>query len=242
MIEVTTTIAEVRPETPDAATLRLDLGGARFRYRPGQHVTIAAAQFGLGPGVSYFALASDGLDPGSIEISVKDRGDKAPSVATQLVRCSRPGESVVIAGPGGSYGYPEPVPPGVTGFVHVCAGSGVAPNRGMIRHALLRGWPQAHLLALQSRGEEDVFYRDEWRDLGARFGGRFRLLHAFSGRGEYLSEERLRESMRGLVDPERAMAFVCGPNKGRHGRPGFCDSWAARLPALGFDPSRIVKA
>ncbi|MFN3487061.1 MAG: hypothetical protein ACK44W_16470, partial [Planctomycetota bacterium] len=35
----------MRPETPDAATLRLDLGGAPFPYRPGQYIEIDPHQF-----------------------------------------------------------------------------------------------------------------------------------------------------------------------------------------------------
>ena len=60
-----TTVREVQPETPDAVTLRLDLCGVRFAYRPGQYVTIDPRQFdalreaNLSPGC--YSLSSDGL-------------------------------------------------------------------------------------------------------------------------------------------------------------------------------------
>src|SRR5438105_1282542 len=45
MPEVTTTVAKVSRETPDAVTLRLDLAGATFLYRPGQYIEIDPHQF-----------------------------------------------------------------------------------------------------------------------------------------------------------------------------------------------------
>jgi ferredoxin-NADP reductase len=256
MSEIETTIAAVRRETADAVTLSLDLGGRPFPYRPGQHVRLDPLQFeALRPRLAgrarpaFFSISSDGLDGGTLEITVKDSRPGEPGVAAYLVREARPGEQVRIAGPLGRYCLPPEPPPGVQGFLHVCAGSGVAPNRGMIRHALARGWPQRHLLILQNRGEADVLFRAEWEDLRARYGDRFRVRHVFSrSSGEYVSEELVRREMRGYLDPDAAWAFVCGPNVPRGNRPGFADCWrgsgaaggAGGLRALGFRPECIL--
>lgn len=271
--EIRTRVADVRPETPDAATLRLDLGGEAFPYRPGQYVEIDPHQFpelaaeiarreadrGMPEPPRGFSLASDGLDPRFLEISIKEehRGPFPPLLTPLLVRGLAVGRELVLRGPLGSYCLPERPPDGITGFLHLCAGSGVAPNRGMIRHALGRDWPQRHLLILQNRTEEDVFYRDEWPALRARHPDRFRLRLLFSrSRGERVTVEEVRREMEGFLDPAASLAFVCGPNRPREAagpdgvrrrEPGFCDLWcgSARrkqeglLARVGFSPDRI---
>jgi ferredoxin-NADP reductase len=170
-------------------------------------------------------------------------------VAPFLVRKLAAGRRVTLAGPHGRYCLPESPPEGVEGFLHLCAGSGVAPNRGMIRHALRKGWPQRHLLLLQDRGPEHVLFRDEWRELAARHSDRFRIRHLFSrSGGEYLSEDAICLAMEGYFDAGRALAFVCGPNAPRAGQPGFVDRWRGNpktgapglLTSLGFPADRIL--
>lgn len=261
---IASTVAEVRPETADAVTLRLDLGGAPFPHRPGQYVEIDPRQFEeLGPAIAEmekakgfpesprsFSIASDGLDPRFIELSIKEEKPRAfdPVVTPFLVRRVRAGRRVVFTGPGGRYCLPEEPPP-VAGFLHLCAGSGVAPNRGMIRHALAKGWPQRHLLVLQNRAPEDVFYRAEWPDLLARHPDRLRIAHAYSvAEKEHVSPERVRSLLEGWIDPKSALALVCGPNRPRGKEAGFCEKWAGNprrrtpgwLDALSFPPDRIL--
>jgi ferredoxin-NADP reductase len=241
---VETTLSAVLPQTPSAATLRLDLGGAAFPYRPGQHVALDPHQFealapaiaareaerGKREGLAYFSLSSDGLDPSSIEITVKDAGGV---LAPFLVRKARPGLKVSVGAAAGGYVLPDPEA-GVDGCLHLCAGSGVAPNRGILRHALGRGDPRRHLLVLQDRGPGDVLFRADWEDLRARHRDRFRVRHVYSRSvGERVDESLLRREMGGYLEPGRMVALICGPNQGQ-GRPGFVDDWRARLAAMGI--------
>ncbi len=274
MGQATVLVSEARPETADAVTLRLDLRGASFPYRPGQYIEIDPHQFpelarpiaeveaikGMPESPRGFSLASDGLDPRFLEITVKEekaRGPHPPILTPWLVRHARPGRAIEVSGPAGRYCLPDS-PPAVGGFLHLCAGSGVAPNRGMIRSALLGGWPQRHLLVLQNRTEADVFYRAEWPDLIRRFPGRLEVRHVYSvTAGEHVSADLVRREMDGFLDPADAMALVCGPNRprevqepGGHKRrePGFCELWCGHprrnvpgfLGALGFPSERIL--
>ena len=250
-----TTLSEVRRESASASTLRLDLGGVPLDYRPGQYVTISPHQFeSLGPairereaargkkeGPGYFSLSSDALDPSAVEITVKARSSAAALLPHFLANEARAGLRIELAGPDGRYALPAAPPEGVAGILHLCAGSGVAPNRGMIRHALARGWPQRHLLVLQERAEEEVLFRSEWRDLLARHGDLFRMRTLLSSRSEYADPAIVREAMAGFIEAPSSMAFVCGPNAPRNGNSGFLDSWKRALhDALGFAAPRIV--
>lgn len=264
MRTVTATVAEVRPETADAVTLRLDLGGAEFPYRPGQYVQFDPHQFGglaaalrervakrgARESTAFYSLSSDGTDARVLEITIKlGRPDVAPSLVSHyLVRQTKRGDTLVLSGPAGRYCLPESPPAGIEGFLHVCAGSGVAPNRGMIRHALLRGWPQRQILVLQNRTEGDILFREEWKDLRGRYPSQFRVRHLFSvPAGEYATADVVRAEMQGFLDGARALAFVCGPNNTRGGQPGFCDLWAGPkgdgtglLATLGIPPGRVL--
>ncbi len=273
MADVVVTVAEIRRETDDAVTLRLDLGGAAFPYRPGQYIEIDPHQFpelageiatleaakGMPESPRGFSLSSDALEPGFLEISIKEdrKGAYPPLLTPFLVRRVKAGQKLALTGPAGRYGLPES-PPAVAGFLHLCAGSGVAPNRGMIRHALARGWPQRHLLVLQNRTAADVFFAAEWPALLERHADRLRVRHVLSvTSGEHVSVELLRGEMKGWLDGAADLALVCGPNRPRESvgpdgaktkQPGFCEQWCGhprrKLPGLldqlGFTPDRIL--
>ncbi|RPH47877.1 MAG: hypothetical protein EHM91_05130 [Planctomycetota bacterium] len=255
MADITTTLREVRPESPHASTLRLDLGAATFDYRPGQYIMIDPHQFeelvpeirereaqrGKTMGPAYFSLSSDATDPKLIEITVKLGADGPPGMLPAfLLRKTEPGRAIRIQGPGGKYHLPEEPPPGITGFLHLCAGSAVAPNRGMIRHALARKWPQRHLLILQDRSESDHLFHKEFEDLARHHAGfRFRQVHS-RAKQELLTVERIRTEASGFLDLTASWAFICGPNHPRPQGPGFVDRLRGALTAtLGFTPDRI---
>lgn len=256
MAEVTTTVRDLRTESPSAATVRLDLGGAAFPYRPGQYITIDPHQFEdlaaeireketqrgkpLGPG--YFSLSSDGLDPTLLEFTVKLPVDGPPSMLPKYLMAGlHEGRKVRVAGPGGKYGLPDSPPADVSGFLHICAGSGVAPNRGMIRHALTRKWPQRHLLLVQDREEPDALFRREFGDLAARHKDGFRFRHFFTrSTPDRISAQAIRDAASGYLDFGSTWAFICGPNTARPDGPGFVDRIRQLLVAeFGLPGDRI---
>jgi len=272
--EIETVVSEVRRETSDAVTLRLDLQGRPFRYKAGQSVEIDPHQFpelaerlavaedakGMAESSRGFSLCSDPSDPGFLEISVKEtRGGRFPPVLSPwIVRRTRVGQPIRLAGPFGQYHLPDHPPQTRSGFLHLCAGSGVAPNRGMIRHALGRGWPHRHLLVLQNRTEDDIFYRDEWPDLMRRYPDRLKVCHVFSVlTGQHVDVDLLHREMEGFLEGSSAQAMVCGPNRAREfvgsrgtriRFPGFCELWCGNprrnaeglLLKLGFTADRIL--
>jgi len=249
------TVSEVRRESASAVTLRLDLGGTPLDYRPGQYIKIDPHQFaaletavrereaarGKPEGPGYFSLSSDAIDPRWVELTVKATAATAAPLPNFLVREAKAGLAVAFDGPAGRYCLPVQPPPGVRGFLHLCAGSGVAPNRGMIRHALLRKWPQRHVLVVQDRTEEDLLFRQEWKELAAGHPDLFRVRTVLSSTSGHVTPDLVREAMAGFIDAPSSMVFLCGPNQPRDGAPGFLDAWKTHLRAsLGFDPSRVI--
>lgn len=246
------TIREVRRESDAAATLVMEAGD--YPYRPGQYLSIDPHQFaelapalaerarqrGKPDGPAYFSIASDGLAPGRVEITVKVVPMAAGSpLPPFLLERARPGLEIRVGPAAGRYVYPEPMPGGIQGVVHVCAGSGAAPNRGLIRSALGRGWPLRHLLVLQDRRPQDVLYRDEWPQLEERHPDRFRLRLRLSSRGEYIEAADVSAALRGWLEPAAVLAFVCGPNYPRAASLGFIDLACRELAAAGIPAGRI---
>lgn len=250
-----TTVSEIRRESSVAVTLRLDLGGKPLDYRPGQYVMIDPHQFpalaaaveareaqrGKREGPGYFSLSSDATDPRSVEITVKaPTGNPAP-LPGYLVREAAVGLPVAFDGPAGRYFLPIQAPPGVRGLLHLCAGSGLAPNRGMIRHALLRKWPQRHVLVIQDRTEEDLLFRQELQDLQKAHPDLLRVRTELSSKGGYVTPDSIRAAMEGFIDAPSSMVFLCGPNQSKESRRGFVDAWKVDLlESLGFDPARLI--
>lgn len=246
------TVSAVIRETPNVVTVRMDLGGQPFDYKPGQAINIDPKQF---PALSdlvrlhetrtgqpvmprAFSLSSNPLEKGFIEITVKqeENHDLPPLLSPYFVRNLKQGEKISIMGPFGSYTLPDHLDPSITGFIHICAGSGVAPNRGIIKYALSRGLPQKHVLFYQNRTPEDIIFRREWEQLQVRYAGHLKVVHVLSrpqdgkekwlGRTGYITEELIRAELEGQFDLAGAMAFVCGPNRPRDGGPGFLEKYA----------------
>src|SRR5262245_44635989 len=110
MTTITSTVSSIHPEAPLSVTLRLDLGGAPFAYRPGQYIEIDPHQFeelagdirdleekkGMPEMPRSFSLSSDGLDPSYVEISVKQNPKDGPYhqlLAPYFVSKLRPGRT-----------------------------------------------------------------------------------------------------------------------------------------------------
>src|SRR5262245_32316468 len=127
MVTINSKVASIHPEAPLSVTIRLDLGGAPFAYRPGQYIEIDPHQFeDLAPEIREleaqkgmpemprsFSLSSDGTEPSFIEISVKQNPKDGPFhqlLAPYFVGRLSPGRGFVFSGPNGRYCLPEAPP------------------------------------------------------------------------------------------------------------------------------------
>ncbi|HJP88852.1 MAG TPA: 4Fe-4S dicluster domain-containing protein [Candidatus Limnocylindrales bacterium] len=121
---VTVTIAEVRPETADAATLRLTTDDpALLAARPGQFVMVAVPAFAIPP------ISISRINPDGLELTIRGAGP-ATSFLTRL----GPGSTLALRGP---LGRPWPIEDAIGRDVAIIAGGiGLAPLRGLIDDVL----------------------------------------------------------------------------------------------------------
>lgn len=219
-------IREVLPATPRARIVRLDLDGTAFDYAAGQAVLVGVTS---GPKRPY-SLASSPEETrrdGCIELLVGVDASGNPGPHLILER----GRTVDVEGPLGSFTFPPA--PAERRFVFIAGGTGIAPLRAMLHHALAIPHEQIGLW-YSARTPDEFAYEAELRALAR--GGRIELRQtvtrtvddAWSGPRGRIG----RADLQALVHDPATLCFVCGP-------PALVAEMSAHLAELGIGRSRI---
>jgi ferredoxin-NADP reductase len=223
-------VAETAEETPRVRTLFLEVDGWPG-HRAGQHLDVSlTAEDGYQAQRSY-SIASAPED--RLAITVERLGDG--EVSPYLVDEAREGDRFEIRGPIGGYFVWEASEAGP--LLLVAGGSGIVPLMAMIRHRAAAGGTAPTRLLYSSRTIEDVIYRDELDELGARQDG-LEVFHTLTrsqpegwpGYSRRIDGEILREVAWPASD--RPQVFVCGSTR-------FVDTAADGLVELGYEPQSI---
>jgi 3-ketosteroid 9alpha-monooxygenase subunit B len=262
-------VREVVQETADTVTLVLDADIPRD-YLAGQFVNvdphaIAAtcdrareleALKGKKERARPLSLASAPHEQ-FLALTVKEEpaGQFPSLLSPYLVKGIQPGDRLPCAGYAGLYTLPEELPTGAH-LVHLCAGSGIVPNFGMIKDALHRDLPVRQTLLYSNRSWSDVIFRRELVALAHAHPERLTVVHALTRhphgaeapvRQERIGEAMIREHVPSLDD---AWFFVCGPSvpayaraaaraRGEHPTPRFLECMKALLLGMGVQKQRI---
>lgn len=128
-------IVEVRPETPDSATLVIKPGwGFGFDYQPGQYIGIGLLVDGRWRWRSYsLTSVPHPSAPRTVTITVKAMPEGF--LSTHLVAGVRPGTVIRLAAPQGDFIMDDPAPSSV---LFLTGGSGITPVMSMLRTMLRR--------------------------------------------------------------------------------------------------------
>jgi NAD(P)H-flavin reductase/NAD-dependent dihydropyrimidine dehydrogenase PreA subunit len=199
---VTVTVAEVRAETADTATLRLatddpDLLAAR----PGQFVMVAVPAFAIPP------ISISRINPDALELTIRAAGP-ATSFLTRL----RTGAQLALRGP---LGRPWPIEDAYGRDVAIIAGGiGLAPLRGLLDQVLRERdrFPSVRLY-LGARTPRDRLFVPEMEALEAA-GLDIRATVDRAG-PEWLGRVGIITDIFRNAKPTGAnvTAFVCGPER-----------------------------
>ena len=139
---------------------------------------------------------------------------------------------VDVRGPAGSFVFPEA--PHERRFLFIAGGTGIAPLRSMIRHAVLAGLPGRISLLYSARTPNDFAYLPELRAMARR--GEISLsvtatrempLRWRGARGRIVAPQ-----LSALVDDPETLCFVCGP-------AAMVSEVPPMLQELGIDRTRI---
>jgi len=199
---VAATVAEVRPETADTATLRVATDDPGIlAARPGQFVMVAVPAFAIPP------ISISRIRPDGIELTIRGAGP-ATSFLTRL----RPGAGLALRGP---LGRPWPIEDAVGRDVAIIAGGiGLAPLRGLVDDVLADPSRFTSVrLYLGARTPRDRLFVAEMDALAAR-GVDIRTTVDRAG-PEWLGRVGIITQLFRGAKPTGAnvTAFVCGPER-----------------------------
>lgn len=222
------TVQAVTEETADARSITLAVPDAladRFRYRPGQFLTLRLAVGGRHLPRCYSMSSTPGLDA-ALRVTVKRvAGGRGSSWLCEQLR---PGDSLEVMAPAGAF-----TPAVLDGdFVLAAGGSGITPVFSILRAVLAQGGGGGTgriRLIYANRDEGSVIFRDALKALAAAHPARLQVIHWLDSVQGTPGVAQLAEFGRGF---EQAQAFICGPGP-------FMDAMAGALAQAGLDEQRI---
>ena len=220
---LTVPIREIIEATPRARIVRLDLGDRAFDYDAGQAVLIAPHGDARRLPYSIASAPEDARRERMLELLVGGDPIEPPGFVV--------GALVDIEGPLGAFTFPSR--PDVRRFLFIAGGTGIAPLRAMLRHALVVPHDSIGVF-YSARTPDDFAYADELRALAD--AGRIELRQAItrSTAADWTGVRgRLtRDTLSDLVHDTATLCFVCGP-------PSLVDEVPRLLEALGIARTRI---
>lgn len=269
-------IAEVREETHDTASLFLDIGAEPRDYQAGQFITVDPHQFGfLEQTIAYleelkgakekpraYSMGSAPHEP-YILVTIKEErywpGESKypPVLSPPLARHCPVGTKLVISGFTGPYTLAEGVRDRTDHILHLCAGSGIVPNFGLIKHSLHVGDGLRHVLLYSSKRAADIIYYRDLAALAAKHPDRLEVVHCLTREDPVDVVPQVRRGRidretiaRYVPDPSTCLVYCCGPGvlpwerreareRGETPAPKFVETMRTLLQDLGVDRSQV---
>ena len=168
--ELEVEVVQARRDTPDTTTLFMSTGDEPIEYEAGHFCTIDPHQFGeLEHFTAYledqkgqrekpraYSMASAPHEQ-HLAITIKEERYESgetpypPLLSPLLTYYIQEGRRLVISGFTGAYTFPADVYERTDHILHVCAGSGIVPNRSLIKESLHRGDPLRHTLLFSNK-------------------------------------------------------------------------------------------
>lgn len=234
-------VRAVERDTDDAVVVSFDVPDAqreRFRFRPGQYLTLRHVIDGQDVRRSYSICA--GADDPALRVGVR----RVPGgVFSNWIGDSlRPGDTIEVFPPQGHFCVPEAGAdaPGGRHFLGIAAGSGITPILSIMKTVLAHEPRSRFTLIYGNRRTATTMFREEIEDLKNAYLTRLALHHVFSREQQdaplqagRIDRAKLAQFLGPVIDPADVdHAFVCGPYE-------MNDEAEAALRAAGVPPERI---
>jgi NAD(P)H-flavin reductase len=222
---LTLPIREVIEATPRARIVRLDLGDRAFDYDAGQAVLIAPHGELRRVPYSIASAPEDARRERLLELLV----GAEPSQSPRFVPIA--GALVDVEGPVGAFTFPGR--PDVRRFLFIAGGTGIAPLRAMLRHALVVPYDSIGVL-YSARTPDDFAYENELRALAdrGRIDLRQTITRSTAADWTGVRGRLTRDTLGDLVHDTATLCFVCGPTS-------LVDEVPRLLEAMGIALTRI---
>ena len=222
---LTLPIREVLEATPRARIVRLDLGDRAFDYDAGQAVLIAPHGDPRRVPYSIASAPEDARRDRMLELLVGADPSESPCFVPIV------GALVDVEGPLGAFTFPAL--PEVRRFLFIAGGTGIAPLRAMLRHALAASYDSVGVF-YSARTPDDFAYAAELRALAeaGRIELRQTITRSTTADWTGVRGRLTRDTLADLVHDTATLCFVCGP-------PSLVDEVPRLLEAMGIARTRI---
>jgi ferredoxin-NADP reductase len=224
-------VRSVRRATRASCIVRLDLDGAPFQYRAGQVAALAPVDSTSTARIPYSIASApeETAAHGALDFLIKtDSSGKWGDHFDPLHR----GSELRLRGPSGSFTFPDA--PRERHFLFIAGGTGIAPLRSMIRHAVLSRRPGRISLLYSARTPHDFAYLAELRAMARRgeLGLSLTATREMTPRWRGARGRIVAAQLTPLVEDPATLCFVCGPT-------AMVADVPLTLQALGIDRTRI---
>jgi len=210
-------VSEIRQETPEIKSFRLDLGANKpFPFRPGQFVILTAEVWNpkrnrMGTANRAFSLASSPTEEDYIEIAAKryTEGRLTPWLHDTV----KVGDTLNVKGPEGNFVFTEGESDEI---VLIGGGIGIAPYRSMIRYIIAKGLPVRVKLLYSARTPEDFAFKPEF-DAVMKKHSNLHCDYTITRPDQTLWTERIGRFndafLRDHIGPVGTLYYLCGPDR-----------------------------
>lgn len=199
----TLTVSEIRRETDEAVSLRLDVPEAlkdEFRFEPGQYLTLRTEIDGEDVRRSYSICS--GVNDNELRVAVKKvQNGRFSTFANETLA---EGDSLQVMPPEGR--FTAPVNPATAKhYLMIAAGSGITPILSLAKSYLEAEPNSVVTLIYGNRTAGTIIFLEALEDLKNLYPTRFSLIHVLS------RQPRESALMNGRIDKEKCAALFAGP-------------------------------
>lgn len=232
-------IAEIVPETVDAASIRFDVPETLrhvFSFKPGQHLTLRAEIEGEDVRRNYSLCVAP--YEGALKVTVKRiAGGVFSNWANDVLRA---GDRVEVMAPHGSFTWAFD-PAAKNHYAAFAGGSGITPIISLMKTALATEPESRFTLFYGNRDSSSIIFLEELAQLKNKFMERLQVHHFLAEESEeielfngMLDRAKCDEVLDSLIDPEDVAAFfICGPGP-------MMDAAEAALQSAGVPHGKIL--
>ena len=197
-----------RRETPTSRTIRVAVEGDSFLYKAGQAAWIGLDRDDELTPYSIASAPEETARAGWLQFLVKVDAARRFGAAVERLRS---GANIYVSGPAGEFTFPDA--PRQQEFLFVAGGTGIAPVRSMVVHALAATPAPAIRLLYSAKRPDEFAYLRELRALERE--QKISLELTLTGEGDRWRYGRGRAGaahLQRLGAGPSTMAFVCGPS------------------------------
>jgi len=270
---ITGVVTAVRRETRDTVTLELAGEGPLPPYQAGQFLTIDPHQFlQIAPFLRYleaekgrteppraYSMSSAPYEP-TLAITIKEEEDKKGAypalLSPLLIHGTPPGTRVEFKGFDGLYTLPSDVEAHDL-LLHLCSGSGIVPNFGLMKAALHRSFPGRQALLYESPAPSEIIFEAQLNAMEETHSELIVIRHFLAADTPGSAGPKAQHGHFGRAEIEQALAgsksplvFLCGPGvtswaqqearrSGLPPAPRFIERVRADLKSIGLDRHQI---